>query len=107
MQIKTLSEIAPCLYVDGEKIELKLASNDALYSARSHAWREVFSSLKPKNICGQNLRVDWAPYSEIQAYKQRLIEQRGIAEIECELLRRGIDIRSSNYIRVNARFATL
>ena len=105
--METHTEIDPCLYVDGEKVKIQTASNDALYSARSHAWREVFSSLKPKNICGQNLRVDWAPYSEIQAYKQRLIEQRGIPEIESELLRRGIDIKSSNYIRVNARFATL
>ncbi len=108
MQIKTLSEIAPCLYVDGEKIELKLASNDALYSARSHAWREVFSSIKPpKNQFGQSYRSEYRSYAEIQSYKQRLIEQRGILEIEAELTSRGLELKNNNYTRISSRFATL
>ena len=103
----TTAEQAPCLNIDGGKIPLQLASNDALFSARSHAWREVFSSTNPRNQFGQSYRSEWQPHEELQSYKQRLIEQRGIPEMEAELLRRGLDPKNKDYNRVSASFATI
>lgn len=101
------AEATPCLYVDGGKVTLKSSSDDALFSARSHAWREVLCSIKPpKNQFGQSYRAEYKSYSQIQAYKQRLVEERGIPEIEAELLRRGLELKNKNYTRVSARFAT-
>ena len=100
------TEQAPCLNVDGEKILLRLVSNDALYSARNHAWREVFSSTNPKNQFGQSYRSEWQPRAEVHAHKQRLIEQRGIPEMEAELVRRGLDPKNKDYNRVSASFVT-
>jgi hypothetical protein len=102
----TTTEQVPCLNIDGEKIPLQLVSNDALYSARNHAWREVFMSINPKNQFGQSYRTEWRPYAEVAAYKQRMIEQRGIPEMEAELFRRGLDPKNKDYKRVAAGFAT-
>ena len=90
------------LGVNCKKIKLEEASNDALYSARSHAWMEVLSSLNPKNICGQRLRGKWMSYADAKLEKENLIKSRRVIEMENELLRRGLDPKSKNYIRVSA-----
>ena len=90
------------LGVDCEKVKLGQASNDALYSARSHAWREVLSSINPRNICGQRLRGKWMSHADAKLEKENLIKSRRVIEMENELLRRGLDPKSKDYIRVSA-----
>jgi hypothetical protein len=88
-------------------IDLASASNDQLYSARRHAWIEVFSSLEPKNQFGQRYSSGWQSYSEIQEYKQKLIDSRGIPEVEQELISRGLDPKSKNYTRLGTSISIL
>lgn len=101
MQIKS-SQVSIRVEGSYKLIDLSSASNDQLYSARRHAWIEVFSSLTPKNQFGQIYRSDYQSYSEIQEYKQKLIDSRGIPEVEQELINRGLDPKSKNYTRLGA-----
>lgn len=84
-------------------ILLQNCTNDELYSARAHAWGEVFSSLEgPRNQFGQRYRTGYMSREEKAAYKQELIRSRGINEIEAELANRGLPARPSSFNRVSA-----
>jgi hypothetical protein len=101
------SRVTICAEDSYKLIELASASNDQLYSARRHAWIEVFSSLQPRNQFGQRYNSGWQSYSEIQEYKQKLIDCRGIWEVEQELISRGLDPQSKNYTRLGTRINVL
>ena len=84
-------------------IPLQDCTNDELYSARAHAWSEVFASLEgPKNEFGQRLRSSRMSWKERAEYKQELIRSRGINEIEAELESRGLPAKPESYTRVSA-----
>jgi len=102
------------LFVNNNRVDIVDASLDALYRARAHGWCEVFSSLTPSNIFGQRYssgprwnqsRADY--YDELRDRKQRLIESRGIPQIEDEIIRRGHDPKAKDFTRVSARFASI
>ena len=95
LDIRDRSENGPILLQD--------CTNDELYSARAHAWSEVFASLEgPKNQFGQRYRTGYMSWQEKAEYKQELIRSRGINEIEEELANRGLPAKPESYTRVNA-----
>ena len=84
-------------------VPLQDCTADELYSARAHAWSEVFAGLEgPKNQFGQRLRARHMSQQEKAAYKQELIRSRGINEIEEELANRGLPAKPESYTRVAA-----
>lgn len=84
-------------------ITLGEATIDELYSARSHGWSEVYSSLSTKNEFGQSLRVGRRLSRQEEATnRQALIESRGLPEIEAELAARGLDPKEKGWKRVAA-----
>lgn len=86
-------------------IALEAATIDELYSARSHGWSEVYSSLSARNEFGQRLRGGRRlSRLEEATNKQALIESRGLPEIEAELVNRGADTKAKGWNRVAARW---
>lgn len=83
-------------------IPLTEATLDELYSARAHGWSEYYSSLTLRNQFGQTLRSASRSSDGENDYRTRLIESRGIREIEAEIIRREADPKSKNFQRVSA-----
>lgn len=86
-------------------VSLSNATLDELYSARSHGWSEVYSSLTPRNEFGQRLRGPRTSRSEENQYRARLIESRGIPQIETEISLRGADPKAKGFMRVAASYS--
>jgi hypothetical protein len=89
------------IIANGKRVELESASNDELFSARAYGWRCVLSSIRPKNQYGQNYQG--IGFGELVEYKNKLINQYGLLEVEAEIIRRKLDPKSKNYNRVEAR----
>lgn len=83
-------------------VALSDATLDELYSARAHGWSEFYSSLTLRNQVGQTLRGKSRSGPSEIAWRDRLIESRGIHQIEEEIIRRGEDPKGKGFSRVAA-----
>ena len=86
-------------------VTMSNATLSELYSALAHSWSEVYSSMTPRNEFGQRLRVPRTSRSEENQYRSRLIESRGIPQIEAELSMRGADPKAKSFVRVAASYS--